>query len=286
MQTDTLFHEFFQLALHALFELWQITPGCAYRFTSPVVKASERRLDGLLEPALPEQPRYFLEVQGYENATIYWRVLHQVGLYHAQRPHLNGRPWQAVVLFLEPRHDPGPETLGPLEQGATGWLRRGVLTELLAQVPRPSPVLNALRPLAARDDSEVRQEAAAWLADLRQVAGLDAAAQARLLDIFVQLVIQGFRHLTRQEIEAMLQLTPIEETVVGQELIQEGMQQGLLQAMRSDLREVLEIRFGPVPEAVAAAIAGLDDPDELKRLLRRALTEESLTAFEQAFAED
>ena len=58
MKTDTLFHELFQLAPQALFELLQIKPGCAYRFESPVVKASERRLDGLLEPADPGHSRY------------------------------------------------------------------------------------------------------------------------------------------------------------------------------------------------------------------------------------
>lgn len=77
MKTDDLFHEYLQLAPYALFELLQITPGCAYRFSSPVVKASERRMDGLLEPVKRGHPRYFVEVQGYRDEAIYWRVLHQ-----------------------------------------------------------------------------------------------------------------------------------------------------------------------------------------------------------------
>ena len=99
MKTDKLFYEYFQLAPYAIFELLQMTPPCAYRFESPVVKASERRLDGLLEPIDPACPHYFIELQGYDDASIYWRVIHEVGAYHEQRAYLNGQPWQEFVLF-------------------------------------------------------------------------------------------------------------------------------------------------------------------------------------------
>ena len=71
MKTDKLFHEYFQLVPQTLFELFQINPGCTYQFTSPVLKESERRMDGLLEPNTPGHPRYFLELQGYPDDSIY-----------------------------------------------------------------------------------------------------------------------------------------------------------------------------------------------------------------------
>src|SRR2546426_558050 len=126
METDTLFHEYFQLTPQALFELCGITPACDYHFSSPVFKASERRMDALLEPEVDDQPPYFVELQGYRDRAIYWRLLQQISMYYAQRPELIGKPWQAVVLFLDRDHDPGPETLGPLGQGDPPWLVRGV----------------------------------------------------------------------------------------------------------------------------------------------------------------
>jgi hypothetical protein len=48
MKTDRLFHEYFQLAPQALFELFQLTPACEYRFSSPVLKESELRLLDML----------------------------------------------------------------------------------------------------------------------------------------------------------------------------------------------------------------------------------------------
>jgi predicted transposase YdaD len=212
MKTDTLFHELFQLAPQALFELLQIKPGCAYRFESPVVKASERRLDGLLEPVETGHSRYFVEVQGYDDRSIYWRVLHQIGLYHAQRPEIQGGPWQAVLLFLDEAYDPGPQQLGTLSDGPMPWLIRGVVPDLMQRITEPSPILHVLRPLIAENEAQMRQQAADWVQDIRQVSTLDRAEQERLLALLVQFILQKFSHLTSKEIGQMLKLTPIEET--------------------------------------------------------------------------
>lgn len=283
MKTDKLFYEFFQLAPQALFELLQITPACAYRFESLVVKASEKRMDGLLEPAELGQPHYFLEVQGYMDPSIYWRVIHQIGIYHEQRPYLNGSDWQAVVLFLDASHDPGPETLGRLCHGNMPWLIHGVLPDLLRQAPEPSPVLNVLRPLVV-DDETVQQQAAGWAAAIRQLPDLDAGMQARLLKLLVQFIIQRFSHLGWKEIEAMLQLTPIEETVAGRELIQRGLERGLEQGREQEAKknviEILKLRFGRASRSIMEAIEQMDDLLALKTLLRQAVTADSLASFE------
>ncbi|MEW5986266.1 MAG: DUF2887 domain-containing protein [Chloroflexota bacterium] len=289
MKTDELFHEFFQIAPHAVFELLQIKPGCPYRFSSPVVKASQRQMDGLLEPTEPGHPRYFLEVQGYLDESIYWRVIHQVGLYFEQRPELNGSPWQAIILYLDKSYDPGPETLGLLHHGQMPWLIRGVLPGLLAQSPKTSPILNALRPLASQNETEVRQEAANWAASIRQLDNVDTAAQARLLDILIQFVLQRFTRLSRKEIETMLRLTPIEETVAGQEWIQEGFQKGVQEgfqkALRENIVEVLATRFEVLPVKTLQTIERLEDLTILKILFKQAVKVDSVAAFERIINE-
>ena len=114
MNTDKLFHEYFQTAPEAVFELLQIQPNCAYTYTSPVVKASERRLDGLLQPQIPGHPYYFVEIHGYKDERFYWRFMSRISLAHEQIPELDGENWQAIVFFLDKSYDPGPRTLGPL----------------------------------------------------------------------------------------------------------------------------------------------------------------------------
>ena len=289
MKTDELFHEYFQIAPQALFELLQFTPGCAYRFSSPVVKASEKRMDGLFEPSEAGYPRFFVEVQGYSDPSIYWRMVGQVALYHEQRPHLNGNDWKAVIIFLDTAFDPGPDTLGTLYDANVDWLIRGELSNWLARVPTPSPILNVLRPLTARNEEEVRKEGSNWLKAMRQLPDLDEATLVRLLTLLIQFVSEKFTYLTRKEIEAMLKLTPFEETVAGKEWMAEGRQQGLQQGLqqghlkskRESILEVLEARFGKRSKTVVNRLKKIEELDTLSALLKQASIVNSIIEFEQ-----
>ena len=305
MKTDKLFYEFFQLAPHAVFELLQMTPACSYRYESPVVKASERRLDGLLEPSDPKCPHYFVEIQGYNDRSIYWRLVGQIGIYHQQRPQLNGKAWQAIVLFVDEEHDPGTKTLGPLYPGQKPWLITGVLPDLVKkpslqqQISSRSPELNVLRPLAA-DEETTRQEGANWTGEIRQ-SQLNAATQEKLLNLLVQFVGQRFIHLSRKEIESMLKLTPFEETTAGKEYIQEGIEKGIIkgykrgveegieqgieQGIREAILEILEVRFDEMPETLLASLQRIDKRATLKILLKGAAVVESLEIFERSLAD-
>ena len=114
MKTDTLFYELFQTAPQTFFELLQITPLCPYRFESLTVKATEKRIDGILEPEVSGETIYFVEVQAFPDDTIYWRTMREVATYFEQRPALRNNDWQAVVLFLNQSDDPGFGTLSAL----------------------------------------------------------------------------------------------------------------------------------------------------------------------------
>lgn len=256
MKTDALFHEYFQLVPQALFELLHIEPGCAYHFESPVVKASERRLDGLLEPAEAGHRRYFMELQGYGDKSVYWRSLHEVVLYHAQRPELNGTDWAIILLFLDKAYDPGPETLGPLYQTDMPWLIRGNIPELLEQVNEPSPILHVLRPLITESESELQQQVPTWASEIRQISNLEQATKERLLTLLTQFVIQKFSEVSAKEIEEMLQLTPLEETRAVREWMQ--------QAQVSLLSRLIERKF-LIPASIAS--------NSLSPLNREALEE-------------
>jgi predicted transposase YdaD len=276
MKTDALFHEFFQLVPQALFELLQIRPGCEYSFHSPVVKASERRLDGLLEPAEEGYPRFFMELQGYDDKTVYWRSVQEVGQYHAQRPNLNGTDWKMILLFLDKAYDPGPETLGPLYSENIPWLIRGNIPELLEQVNNPSPILHVLRPLIAKSENEVQQEAPIWAAEIRQMPVLEQATKERLLTLLTQFVVQKFSEASAKEIEKMLQLTPLEET----RAVREWMQQGQI----SVLAQLIEEKF-LIPASLASlTLASLNREalDELARQILRFQTADELAAWIEA----
>jgi predicted transposase YdaD len=70
---------------------------------------------------------------------------------------------------------------------------------------------------------------------------------------------------------------------IRQEGHQEGHKEGRLEgetlSRRQSLLEILEVRFGTLPEGLAETISVISDPDRLKALHRSALTCPDLEAF-------
>ncbi|MEM7539082.1 MAG: DUF2887 domain-containing protein [Chloroflexota bacterium] len=286
MNTDKLFHEYFQAVPQAVFELAQIEVACSYEYISPVVKASERRLDGFLKPQVEGQPYFFLEIQGYNDSHIYWRSISQLGLSHEQNRELDGQNWQVIIFFLDESYDPGPKTLGPLYPARRRWLTRKVLPKVLAKIDNPPPILNVLLPLAATSIADVEENGAKWVDEIRHDPTLNKAIEMKLISLLVQFIGQKFVDLPKKEIDQMLQLTPFEQTAAGKDYIEEGLQQGLQQARREDILETLKLRFEQVGKVILTTIEKINDVDHLKWLFTQAITVESLTQFENLLQEE
>jgi predicted transposase/invertase (TIGR01784 family) len=264
MRTDALFYELFQTAPQTFFELLQIVPTCTYRFESITVKASEKRIDGVIEPTDEQQPVYFLEVQAFPDDTIYWRTLREVATYFEQRPARNDN-WQAVVLWLNKEDDPGLRTLKPLTYKPASRLISADLIKLLKKLPETSLVLNVLRPLLAKSEREVRKHVVQWVTNIRQTPNLDPQTEEKLVAILSQLIEQKFKTLSYKELAKMLRLTPLEETISGQELIKN--------AHVDILAALIQDRFG-LSEALSETVrADLDklDGQALTTLVRQIL---------------
>ena len=99
-------------------------------------------------------------------------------------------------------------------------------------------------------------------------------------DAYVALnVLSGIRYspsLVRQILnrrELML------ESPVYEEIMEEGRREGERDRLCADVLAVLEVRFGPVPHAVAERVRQLSDRERLEALHRQAITVESLEGF-------
>ncbi|HEX9708502.1 MAG TPA: Rpn family recombination-promoting nuclease/putative transposase [Candidatus Thermoplasmatota archaeon] len=64
--------------------------------------------------------------------------------------------------------------------------------------------------------------------------------------------------------------------------LQQGLQQGAAATARDAVVEVLETRFGPLPEPLRERIDGVEDLEVLRRLHKAALTTASIEAFREA----
>ena len=278
MRTDALFYELFQTAPQTFFELLQITPACTYRFESITVKASEKRIDGVIEPADEQQPVYFLEVQAFPDDTIYWRTLREVATYFEQRPERNDN-WQAVVLWLNKEDDLGLRTLKPLTYKPASRLVAADLIKLLKKLPESSLVLNVLRPLLAKSEREVRKHVVQWVENIRQTPNLDPQTEEKLVAILSQLIEQKFKSLSYKELAAMLRLTPLRETASVQEVLKED---------RVDmLTAQIQDTFKLSDKLVTTVRTDLEklNADTLYLLIRQILHLDTLEALEQWIAD-
>lgn len=293
MQTDQLFQEYFQVAPGAFFELLQIDPPCAYRFTSPVFKTSERRMDGFLAPVEPGNSYYFIEFQGYRDKHIYWRALYPVVRHHEVAADLKQQGWKWVVLFLDDSHDPGVETLGPLAHNAKRWLITGIIPKLLTEAPNASPLLNVLRPLITTDIEVVEREGPQWVTSIQQMPQLDPGQHGILIDLLVKFIMQKFVELPYKELERMLKLTPLEQTRAGQELMElgeiKGLEKGRVEGLHDAIRIVLLTRFPYTTRQnvtrLMAVLSYIHDITTVEILLQLATQTDSFATFEQKVLE-
>ncbi len=99
MATDKAFYELGRVAPNLIARLAGLDAPGAYRWTSPAVKALERRFDGVLIPTEKELPWLFAEFQGYPDRGFLRRWLQGIATYLAQNDYRG--PIRALVLYVE-----------------------------------------------------------------------------------------------------------------------------------------------------------------------------------------
>ncbi len=225
MKTDAFFHTIFKRDPALLLELVGLPTEDEYDFESVEVKQTHKRIDGLLRARHGRGPNIFVEFQAYKDPAIYWRTYREVSVWYEQNAK-SRVPGVVVILFLDRSLDPGPpDVLVPAK------LIRAYLPECLARLraraggERPSPLV-VFEPLVLQSDKALPMQAERWVRTLEDL-NLSEKDRTFWLEQLEYAVVQRFPSLTLEEIRAMLQLTPLEETVAGKQLIAIGMDKGL-----------------------------------------------------------
>jgi predicted transposase YdaD len=227
MKTDELFYEVFRFSPDSLLELVQLKVSGAYRFESITVKTTEKRLDGYFKNLDETGPDIFLEIQGYRDNNIYWRLFREICAFHEERK-TDHRTFAAVVLFLDIAFDPGNP---PLVPAAPNQLLRCDLVECLKNIRDNATPLVALKPLTLSDKAELPSAVGEWKAGIDAMA-LSEARKKALEELLEYAILQRFQNLTLEEVRKMIQLTPLEESLAVKELVQQGVEKGVEQGMK------------------------------------------------------
>ena len=281
--SDKLFYWLFQQHPDRILELLPelAAGGGGYRFSAPVLKERERRLDGLFQAAdeQPQRPALILEAQMQPNSRFLRRLYVESAMLIEQEEQIEH--WQVVVLCPNRRLNFGrPAAVAEFLRERVQWIE----LEAAASDPTAPPLLRALA-LLVQPEQEIPISTAA-IRD--EVAG--TAQEQDLADVIAATLISRFNGRSIPQLCAMGNITLDEftQSVAYQEIFgqgrQEGRQEGRAEGEASVTLRQLNRRCGPLTPATTSRIQAL--PLEQLEALAEALLDfsgpEDLTAWLEA----
>ena len=265
MASDKLFYFLFHNTPDLILRWLQDLPADAggYRFSAPVLKEREYRLDGLFSP--PEQradlPAVVLEAQMQDDPEFFLRLYAESGRFLQQERWQ--RQWRVVVIC--PHRDMNFGSLTPVQEFVE---HRVQWVELQPRDGEPpSEPLTRVLSLLLQPEDELRSVSDA----LRQQALNDANA-AEVLPLIPAILLARFNTRPLQEICAMggITLEDFTESRAYQEIFglgeasgeargrQEGRQEGRQTEAAAVTLRLLARRCGPLSKATTARIQALE----------------------------
>ena len=237
MQTDSLFYRIFQSAPGLFFELigQSQTLAEAYTFRSVELKQTAFRIDGVFLPDQPEPLNtvYFLEVQFQKDEQLYRRLFAEICLFLRQNPNI--LVWNAVVLYAGRATEPSDPR--PYQNWLDAPDIQLIYLDELNDIP-PSPGIDILKLITEPETSAIAK--AKTLLNQNQQGPINGLDQKAIIELVETIIVYKFPQLSRQEIEAMLELSGLKQTKVYQEAHAEGLEQGLAQGLAQGLEQGLE----------------------------------------------
>jgi predicted transposase/invertase (TIGR01784 family) len=227
MKTDILFYKLLELEPALLLHLAHIEPpkGVQYQFQAIELKDTAKRTDAVLLPDTTEAPLIVAEVQFWRDATIYDRL---VGESARLRLQMTDYPLlQMVVVFPAREIDPGASVWSPLVHA--GVIRVVYLNEVLEEQtgdeehdrsPEERTALLLLNLTVSPDDEAADRRR---LPDFVQnvVATKNIALQKVFRDLFVSLYTSKYKHLTIDEVRAMINTAEIFDDIGESRAVQQ-----------------------------------------------------------------
>lgn len=241
MITDPLFYRLFETSPETFFVLLGMSIESAremaarYQYQALEFKETSHRADGVFLPKEPGLPLYFLEVQFYSLPTVFADLLVKVYTYLKQND--PGQAFCGVVLFasrsLEPTRVVPYRALLESEQ-----IRRFYLDEMpeLSNAPLGLSILYLINQTEAKAPTMARE-----LITRTRTEIADEGLRDDLVELIETVIIYKLPRLTREEIQAMLQVHDIRESRVYQEAREEGLKEGKKEGLEEGKKEGLAI---------------------------------------------
>ncbi len=254
MKTDTLFYDLIRELPQVFFELIgkpETNPN-AYTFTAQEVKEQSFRLDGILSTldGFENEPLYFVEFQTYQDNDFYERLFGEIFVYFRQYQPVNPE-WYAIVIYDKRSNEilPHPRYRILMESFVTciylnelpsddESLEIGI-ARLFVETPKKTTSL--VEKLVNKTRKEVSDE----------------SLRRKVLAFIQSIVVNKFPNLSREEIEAMINL--------GDDIEKTGYYQSVLKQTKLKVIPTL-LKKGCSVEEIAESLEL--DVEEVKKVAR------------------
>ena len=287
--TDETFLKLMTVSGSSVLKLLGVPPKQADKYHFRAVTLKEKRIAPDVE-AIPKikskQGPVFLEFQSYWDPFIRYRLAASVFQGCAQQKYQE--QVIAGIIYTDSEYKQAALPLSKImgAEDCQDWFKEIVLTdytetELLATDPK----LIVLAPFTLSADSEkaeILDKGKEWGHKVGKV--FTSRQHQEALDILGLFFLNRFRDFKYEEVIAMLNFD-LMDTVAGQQLhemgLQKGLQKGLIESVREDILEVLEERFGIVPNDMIKQIRTVSLRENLKQLLKQAIRCPNIEGFEE-----
>lgn len=261
VKTDSIFYQIFLNFPKSFFDL--IGEGETevdnYQFTSQEIKQLSFRLDGLFMPTIEEtaKPLYLVEVQFQPDPDLYYRLFSEFFLFLKQyKPPYS---WQIVVIYPT-RSVEREQSIHFRDFLSLSSIRR-IYLDKLEEAANSSLGINVIKLVVESEQQAVAKAQA--LIELSKNQLSDETIQKSLIDLIESIIVYKFPLKTREEIEAMFNLSDLKQTRVYQEALTEGRQQeGFNLVLRQLNRRVGQISPIEIEQIQALSIEQLENLGE------------------------
>jgi predicted transposase/invertase (TIGR01784 family) len=231
------------------FELINQSPELAnaYQFSAVEVKQLSFRLDGVFLPKPKvHEPIYFVEVQFQVDTTFYSRFFSEIFLYLDKTKLQND--WRGVVIYPT-RSVESKDTFRYQELLLFPRVQRIYLDELSVTVS--SVGIETIKLVVESEETAVTK--AKILIEQVREEMRDVIEQRDMIQLIETIILYKFTKKSRKEIEAMLGLGDIRQSLVYQEALEEGELKGELKGkLKGKLETVpLMLKLGATVEQIA-----------------------------------
>jgi predicted transposase/invertase (TIGR01784 family) len=235
------------------FELINQSPELAndYQFSAVEVKQLSFRLDGVFLPKPKvNEPIYFVEVQFQVDTTFYSRFFSEIFLYLDKTKLQND--WRGVVIYPT-RSVESKDTFRYQELLQFPRVQRIYLDEL--EVTVSSVGIETIKLVVEPEETAVTK-AKVLIEQVREEMR-NGIEQRDMIQLIETIILYKFTKKSRKEIEAMLGLGDIRQSLVYQEALEEGELKGKLEGKLEGKREgkletvPLMLKLGATVEQIA-----------------------------------